>query len=286
MTFDPACQIRACSSVPLILGPPSLASFNMPAKRSRSPTGPSYDERVLEACDGYRRGIYKTLTATAGAQRVRIGTVRNRLHGFTQSRTEAQAKNRLLNPEQEAVLVEWLKYRSLIALPADYAQIRQWVCKLTGILPGKKWVADFLKDHPDLVNKKAAPLDPKRANAFTQEVYDDHVQKLQAIEEMFNIKTENKYNMDEKCLQLGGGRGNATKKFMFDRNQRHKCRMKSDNLKMVTVIEAVCADGSAPIGPGFVSPPGDTGDWADMVISGIEATAYVLCFSPDSWSVR
>ncbi|KAF8573435.1 hypothetical protein K439DRAFT_1256777, partial [Ramaria rubella] len=47
--------------------------------------------------------------------------------------------------------------------------------------------------------------------------------------------------------------------------------MRSDSLVLVTLIEAVCADGS-PVPPTFILPNSDTGEWWDDTRVGVVAT--------------
>ena len=57
--------------------------------------------------------------------------------------------------------------------------------------------------------------------------------------------------MDEKGIQLGGGRKKTGKKYFFSRKDRARYKLRSDNLKLVTIIECVSADG-ASLPPGIV----------------------------------
>ncbi|KAJ7131322.1 hypothetical protein C8R44DRAFT_665097, partial [Mycena epipterygia] len=57
--------------------------------------------------------------------------------------------------------------------------------------------------------------------------------------------------MDEKGIQLGGGRKNRGVKYILSRHARARYRPADSNLELVTVIECICADGSA-MKPGFV----------------------------------
>jgi hypothetical protein len=56
---------------------------------------------------------------------------------------------------------------------------------------------------------------------------------------------------DEKCCQIGGGRGVSQEKFVYGRCDRAKCKVKDANLELVTAAECVRADGTA-LPPGFV----------------------------------
>ena len=60
--------------------------------------------------------------------------------------------------------------------------------------------------------------------------------------------------MDEKGVQMGGGRKGTCTKYFFSRDDKMKYKLQRDDLQLVTIIEAICADGTAEIGPGFVFP--------------------------------
>lgn len=57
--------------------------------------------------------------------------------------------------------------------------------------------------------------------------------------------------MDEKGIQLGGGRKCDNTKYFYSRSQKACVRVTDASLELVTVIECVCADGSS-LKPGFV----------------------------------
>jgi hypothetical protein len=58
----------------------------------------------------------------------------------------------------------------------------------------------------------------------------------------FGIKPHNFYNMDEKGVQLGVGK---QVKVLVDHDQKTAHQLKNGNWELVTVIEAVSADGFA-----------------------------------------
>ncbi|KDQ11636.1 hypothetical protein BOTBODRAFT_114053, partial [Botryobasidium botryosum FD-172 SS1] len=114
--------------------------------------------------------------------------------------------------------------------------------------------------------------------------------ELKDILEKFEIPWENVYNMDEKGIQLGGGRKGSPKKYLFSREQRHKYRLKSDDLELVTVIEAVCSDGTAPIEPGFVMQGGNTGNsahqWSKSTSVAITESGWTSNWVCEKWFTK
>ena len=60
--------------------------------------------------------------------------------------------------------------------------------------------------------------------------------------------------MDEIGIQLGGGRKGSGEVYLFSETDKSRYLQTSDNIQLVTIIESVCADGSAPVRPCFVFP--------------------------------
>jgi hypothetical protein len=125
--------------------------------------------------------------------------------------------------------------------------------ELCGRLPGRTWIWRFLKRHPEIKLRKPSGLDPKRAQAFNYPTVKDHFEKLTKVMKENNIPWENVYNMDEKGIQLGGGRKGDGRKYFYSREDRGSYKIRSADLELVTVIESCCADGTAFM-PGFVFP--------------------------------
>jgi hypothetical protein len=125
--------------------------------------------------------------------------------------------------------------------------------QLCGQSPSNSWVRDFIKEHKDLKTSRAQGLDPKRARAFNFGTVDAYFKMIQKLVEEKQIPTENMYNMDEKGIQVGGGRTGNPTQYFFSREDRATYKLRDGNLKLVTVIESCCADGTTFL-PGFVFP--------------------------------
>lgn len=65
------------------------------------------------------------------------------------------------------------------------------------------------------------------------------------------IPPENIYNMDEKGIQLGGGRKRNGRKFICGRAQRTSLKLRNSNLELATVVGYISATGLALL-PGFI----------------------------------
>jgi hypothetical protein len=66
------------------------------------------------------------------------------------------------------------------------------------------------------------------------------------------IPARNIYNMDEVGIQLGGGRKGSNELYFFSSTDKARYKLKSDDLKLTTILEVVCLDGTSTIAPGFV----------------------------------
>jgi len=110
---------------------------------------------------------------------------------------------------------------------ADMSKSLQKKSKETGTrqLPGRTWVYSLMGRHQDLKLKRPSGLDPIRAQCF-------------------NPAWENVYNMDEKGLQLGGGRRLDSTRYLYSSEQRICVKTQKASLELVTAIECVAADGS------------------------------------------
>jgi hypothetical protein len=107
--------------------------------------------------------------------------------------------------------------------------------------------------NPDIVLSSPCGLDPKRAKAFNRPVVNCYFDKLTSLVESLGIPIKNLYNMDEKGCQRGGRKRSSRRRYFYSRWQRAKYKHRSANLELITIIEAICADGTE-LKPGFVFP--------------------------------
>ena len=139
-----------------------------------------------------------------------------------------------------------------LAKPVSGVSLRGQALAISGKLPGKHWHRRFIQRHPSLVLGKASGLDPKQAKNFNKTVVADYFEKRKKLNDKYNgIPPEQDWNMDEKGLQMGGGRKNNGRKFIFSRATKNRYRIRSDNLELVTVMECISAAGDA-VPPSFV----------------------------------
>lgn len=216
------------------------------------------EKKYQAACEELQREVQNgtknpNIAATARRHSLPYGTLRNRFLSKTKPHNLAHASQQRLNPAQEKSLVEWIEHKAHTAEPASKQTVRSWVKKLSGRRPGKNWIYQFLRRHPEIKLAKTSGLDPKRARAFNKPVVTDYFGLEKHILETRNVLPRNLYNMDEKGVQRGGGRKSSGRKYFVPRSKRPHYKKRSGNLELITIIECVAADGTH-LQPGFVFP--------------------------------
>lgn len=117
--------------------------------------------------------------------------------------------------------------------------------------PSQMWISYFLAHHPKIKLGHPTGIDLKRMQMFNYTTINHHFKLLGDFLKLENIPWENMYNMDEKEIQIEEGRKCDNMKYLFSWKAKAQIKAKSDQFKLVTVIECVCADGSN-LKPSFV----------------------------------
>lgn len=223
------------------------------------------ESRLAKAKEEFQAGKFKSIKAAAVSHNVKYFTLRHRILGLAVPHKEAHVNQQLLTKAEEQTLVEWIQYLALTGHPLNKCTIRPKVqailqaknSKFHGIekYPSKNWIRKFMRRSlPHLKTGRGSGLDPKRAKAFNYTTVSHHFRLFQETVEEHQIPWRNIYNMDEKGIQMGGGRKGTRTKYFFSRDDKMQYKLQVDDLQLVTVIEVVCADRTADIGPGFVFP--------------------------------
>ena len=211
---------------------------------------------MQEAKQAFEDGKFKTITAAAHHFNVSHFTLRHRHQEKNGPQSKAQVKRRLLTEAQEQTLVDWVIHMGEIGQPlskqalhvkvANLSDVLQQKTKKTGIphIPLRFCIYGFLEWHPELALKRPVGLDAVRARNFNPTVVSRHFKLLDNLLKANDVPLKNLYNMDEKGIQLGGGRKLDGTKYFFSKEQRIRSRTQGASLELVTVIECVAADGS------------------------------------------
>lgn len=210
------------------------------------------------------QGIKPNIAAVAQAYDVPSSTLGDHYNGRRKERHLAHQSQQALSEAQELVIVIWLQFWATLGLGKKRCQVMNMAYEQTGIVPGASWFSRFMARHSEvLLFDRGQPLDGKRASGFNRPVVEKHLREWEECITQWGIPVENIYNMDEKGIQLCGTRKGTNQKHVLSREEKKETRhyvVKSDNLELVTIIEAVCANGTA-LPPGFVTQPGNAGEW-------------------------
>lgn len=263
------CLCRAPAAKAKLATSKSYAKFTTMTKpkslRTSSPKPRTIDEatetRIQTAHHEFMEGRHKTVKAAASAHDVPYLTLTRRIQGTACPKKLAHDKEALLTRSEKNALLDWVQYLGVTGHPVSKRTLRP---KIHSILHAKgyqvkqctvskTWIQNFLKENKERVKlARGNGLDTKRAQVFNYPTVHHHFTLLSSLLESEGIPWENVYNMDEKGIQLGGGQKNSQEKFFFSRSDMKMYKQKGDSLELVTVIDCVCADGTAPIKPGFV----------------------------------
>ena len=151
---------------------------------------------------------------------------------------------------------------------------------MSGNIPGKGWHRRFEKRHAELRSSKPGNLDPKRAQNFNPTNVAKFYDLLKSIFDTYpNLPPEQIWNMDEKGLQLGGGRKRSKKFYHLKTMKKSKFyRIRSDNLELVTIIECISPSGLS-VPPSFVLQSGPVPALLDL-----DVPIGGIATSPNGWT--
>ena len=155
---------------------------------------------------------------------------------------EVHADQRALSVAEEEIIVEWAKVLGRQGVPMTYSTLTKYAAEISGKHIGKLWPKRFLARHPELKVKATSSLEKCCAKALNKTAVEGYFDILEDVVREFDIKPENQWNMDEKGVQLGIG---AKVSAIVDRDQATVYSVEDGNHELVTIIEAICANGTA-----------------------------------------
>jgi hypothetical protein len=172
---------------------------------------------------------------------VPCSTLGDRIKGLP-TRAEAHADQRALSVAEEEVVVEWAKVPGCWGIPMTYSTLTKYASEISGRHIGESWPKRFLARHPDFKVKATLGLEKCCAKALNKTAVEGYFNILEEVVHEYHIKPGNQWNMDEKGVQLGI---RAKVAAIIDRDQATVYSVEDGNRELVTIIEAVCADGRA-----------------------------------------
>ena len=233
-----------------------MAHITSKQQKNSGQTEAEIEAKIQEARQALEDRICKTMAEAACCFNVPYHWFRGRHQHQTKPRTQAHAEQQLLLPAQEKVLCKWVKYwgnegqpmskNMLLVTVVDMSEHLQEKSKETRkqCLPDRKWVYAFMARHPDLKLKQPTGLDPTCPQCFNPAVVKGHFELLSGFLQDNNIPWENVYNMDEKGLQLGGGRRLDGSQYLYSSEQHICVKVQKGSLELITAIKCIATDGS------------------------------------------
>ncbi|PPR04183.1 hypothetical protein CVT24_010776 [Panaeolus cyanescens] len=205
---------------------------------------PDYENRIQDAMNAIHTKAVKSISAAASKFNVKRTTLSDRLKGKHQSKKAALEPVRHLNEQQEQSFIGWLDLSAISGRPYNSTEFRSNVERISGRRVGKNYPKKFTKRNTDVVAARASGLDPARGKNFNPTTVSEFFDIIEKLEEQYGaIPKEHIWNMDEKGIQMGGGRKRVKEKHYFLRYRKNRYRNKSDNLELVTVIDCMSAAG-------------------------------------------
>jgi len=164
------------------------------------------------------------------------------------ARKDAYEHQQKLTRAEERILVDWIKVQGRRCVPISPTTLGEHAAAIAGSPVGRSWPQRFMDQHPDLKTRYTQSLKTCRANNVNPTTVNNFFDVLEEIIWEYKIDESDVYNMDEKGVQLGVGKRVAA---IIDQDQKEVYSLEDGNRELVTVIETVCADGTA-LPPSFI----------------------------------
>lgn len=245
---------------PGVIGLPSwdLSTFAllcilMDPKEAASSPGKSAPPEALiqQALSDLQANRFHSPNAAAVAYGLNSKTVCERWTSKRQAPTAAHESQMLLTSAEKEALTAWCIHLSLIGQPFTCETIGSSIYEITGKKPSLSYINRVISSNEHLVMRRPTGIDPKRALAFNWSTVEQHFELLQIAVTDNRIPPTNKYNMDEKGIQIGGGKKGNGRKFICGRVQHASVKLRNSNLELVTVAECIPAKRK-PLPPSFI----------------------------------
>jgi hypothetical protein len=192
---------------------------------------------------GFNNRGQPCLSIRAAAEQ--YGVSRSRLtarYNGRKTRIEAHAGQQKLSPPQEHVLSNWIRVVGERGIPVSLGTLAAYASTILAEPLSESWALRFRARHPELKARWSTGLECCRARALNRTHVTGFFDILTEVIAKYNIVPENIYNMDEKGIQMGVGKRTLV---LVDRDQKTVQQLENGNRELVTVIETVCADGTA-----------------------------------------
>ncbi|KAK1915855.1 hypothetical protein P3342_003670 [Pyrenophora teres f. teres] len=179
--------------------------------------------------------------------RVDRSTLSRRHQGKSKSIAQEAQQRQLLNPQQEAEIVDYIERCTRSGLPPTRQMIKNFASAVAKWDVGEGWVTRFLhRQHDHLTPKWTRGIDRARHVADSKERYEQYFELLHSKMQQYEVAAENVYNMDEKGFMMGII---ARSKRVFTRaiweQKERTAAIQDGNREWVTILACICGDGSS-----------------------------------------
>ena len=216
-----------------------------------------YNDRVQQAVDGIRSGLYRSSYHAASELNVKPATVQFRMNG-RKTRSESHEDQQPLSRIEELELVRWITELTKCGYPPRHAtfkamaealrqrrvaQINEHGIELVSYQPlGAEWYKGFRNRHPQIETVISSTIEMSRMKDTSMEVLQHWFNSFQSTVEFHTIERKNVYNMDETGFSIGQI---DASRVLINKELRIKYQASPGRQEWVTAIEAICPDGTA-----------------------------------------
>ncbi|KAF7569826.1 Trichoplein multi-domain protein [Pyrenophora tritici-repentis] len=237
---------------------------------------------AIESRDPGDKFTYSEVARRFGVDRSTL----SRRHQQIRGSNEAKSRNQqLLHPHQELQLLEHIDELTEAGLPPTRTMIQNFASAIAGRATSQSWVTRFFHRHPDaIISRWSTGLDRNRHRADSVYKYESYFDLLSTKMAQHHIRAQDVYNMDEKGFLIGVT-GRSKRVFSKQKYETggFKKVIQDGNRDWITVIAAICADGSTL--PPAIIYEATSGNmyarWVDDIA--IDDPVYVTS-SPSGWT--
>ena len=187
---------------------------------------------------------YRTAAKVYDASRSTLG---HRLNGRP-SRRDCEPNSKKLTKQEEEVLLEYILELDLRGFPPSKVSVQAMADSLLqekGSKPaGKCWTDRFIQRHPELKVRMTRGYDRQRALNEDPEVINQWFLLVRNMKEKYGILDQDTYNFDETGFMMGIITSQSVVTGSERRGGKRKV-VQQGNREWATVIETICADGTA-----------------------------------------
>jgi hypothetical protein len=207
---------------------------------------PGTDQIILdEAIHAVQTRKFASIRAVARHYNLDHTTLLRRLRGGVSNHQKAK-QQALLSEEQERLLkasiLEAEAHGHPMTSPFIHELAEQISTRSGGpTTVGQNWVSRFVKRHLDIQSKQGRKIDTRRIENTTPEALTDWFTLLKGVQDSYNVKLENIWNMDETGIALGV----CKNQYVIGKASTSTTYIKSpESREWVSILETISAAGT------------------------------------------